>query len=65
MYIFSHHEYYRDNKILNLIINIIIGLAWVSGLCRKQNNQFYENSILEDHLEARIGHVAAHELGHK
>ena len=55
MYIFSHH---------NLIINIIIGLAWISGLCRKQINQFYENSILEDHLEARIGHVAAHELGH-
>ena len=54
-----------DNKILNLIINIIIGLAWSTSLCRKQNNQFYENSILEDHLEARIGHVAAHELGHK
>jgi hypothetical protein len=54
-----------DNKILNLIINIIIGLAWVSSLCRKQNNHFYENSLLEDHSEAIIGHVAAHELGHK
>ena len=54
-----------DNKILNLIINIIIGVAWVSALCSKQNNRFYENSIVEDHLEARIGHVAAHELGHK
>jgi hypothetical protein len=50
---------------MNYIINIVIGLAWVSGLCRKQIIQFYDNSILEDHLEARIGHVAAHELGHK
>jgi len=50
---------------MNDIINIVIGLAWLSGLCRKQINKFYDKSIQEDHLEARIGHVVAHELGHK
>jgi len=28
-----------------MTINIVIGLAWLSGLCRKQINQFYDNSI--------------------
>ena len=60
---FTGYEMYRVDSSNNELPGVL-GLAWIASLCRKQNNQFYENSVIEDHSEAIIGHVAAHELGH-
>lgn len=36
------------------------GLAWVGATCTSSSN-----SIVEDHFDAILATVAAHELGHK
>ena len=44
---------------------VLTGYAWITGICLKARGQYWENSFVEDTLRSTVGHIAAHELGHK